>query len=262
MKFGMRNTASPNKPSPGEISAAKAFQRQAEKRLVKEIIHQSSAENTERELPRQEVEYEDARKPPAIAKTTLDSRFTRQDLPTRTKGASRGNTATNANTERPSSKKSLMWICAMCSREMLKSQQQDHLGGQDHKRLAKLQRTASEASCSTVTNIRKPFKETPTAAIKGQKAKEKPAPKTRQENPGKSGPKKARRRNGIATPSTYFYAEAHPYSDYGVFSFGQGQYTASSASNGFSSGEGDGYNWGLCDKDCGWCGHCMDGVDI
>lgn len=19
-------------------------------------------------------------------------------------------------------------------------------------------------------------------------------------------------------------------------------------------------NWGLCDKDCGWCGHCMDGV--
>ncbi|KAF2814487.1 uncharacterized protein BDZ99DRAFT_517074 [Mytilinidion resinicola] len=21
-------------------------------------------------------------------------------------------------------------------------------------------------------------------------------------------------------------------------------------------------NWGLCDKDCGWCGHCMDGLDI
>lgn len=21
-------------------------------------------------------------------------------------------------------------------------------------------------------------------------------------------------------------------------------------------------NYGLCDKDCGWCGHCMDGVDI
>ncbi|CZT43994.1 uncharacterized protein RSE6_04112 [Rhynchosporium secalis] len=22
-----------------------------------------------------------------------------------------------------------------------------------------------------------------------------------------------------------------------------------------------GYDWGLCDKDCGWCGHCADGVD-
>lgn len=21
-------------------------------------------------------------------------------------------------------------------------------------------------------------------------------------------------------------------------------------------------DWGLCDKECGWCGHCMDGVDI
>jgi hypothetical protein len=21
-------------------------------------------------------------------------------------------------------------------------------------------------------------------------------------------------------------------------------------------------NWGLCDKDCGWCGHCTEGVDL
>ncbi|KAK0663230.1 hypothetical protein DIS24_g1369 [Lasiodiplodia hormozganensis] len=31
---------------------------------------------------------------------------------------------------------------------------------------------------------------------------------------------------------------------------------------GYGYGFGDGYDWGLCDKDCGWCGHCMDGVDI
>ncbi|OCK88165.1 uncharacterized protein K441DRAFT_669587 [Cenococcum geophilum 1.58] len=26
-------------------------------------------------------------------------------------------------------------------------------------------------------------------------------------------------------------------------------------------GNSDGYNWALCDKDCGWCGHCADHVD-
>lgn len=31
---------------------------------------------------------------------------------------------------------------------------------------------------------------------------------------------------------------------------------------GYGYGFGDGNDWGLCDKDCGWCGHCMDGVDI
>ncbi|KAB2576701.1 hypothetical protein DBV05_g4761 [Lasiodiplodia theobromae] len=31
---------------------------------------------------------------------------------------------------------------------------------------------------------------------------------------------------------------------------------------GYGYGFGGGYDWGLCDKDCGWCGHCMDGVDI
>ncbi|OJJ42084.1 hypothetical protein ASPZODRAFT_137503 [Penicilliopsis zonata CBS 506.65] len=25
---------------------------------------------------------------------------------------------------------------------------------------------------------------------------------------------------------------------------------------------GQGNSWGLCDKDCGWCGHCMNFVDI
>jgi hypothetical protein len=24
----------------------------------------------------------------------------------------------------------------------------------------------------------------------------------------------------------------------------------------------DDEDWGLCDKDCGWCGHCADGVDV
>lgn len=23
----------------------------------------------------------------------------------------------------------------------------------------------------------------------------------------------------------------------------------------------DDQDWALCDKDCGWCGHCADGVD-
>ncbi|OJD33049.1 uncharacterized protein BKCO1_3400032 [Diplodia corticola] len=31
---------------------------------------------------------------------------------------------------------------------------------------------------------------------------------------------------------------------------------------GYASGFDNDLNWGLCDKDCGWCGHCMDGVDI
>ncbi|KAF1846090.1 uncharacterized protein K460DRAFT_377383 [Cucurbitaria berberidis CBS 394.84] len=27
------------------------------------------------------------------------------------------------------------------------------------------------------------------------------------------------------------------------------------------AGWDDDQDWGLCDKDCGWCGHCADGVD-
>lgn len=129
MRLGTRNTASPKKPSHGEVSAAKIFQRQAEKRLDKRLIHQSSSENTERESPRHGAEYEDAQKPPVIAQTTLEGRFIRQDLPTRAKDTSRSSVATKANTERPSSKKSLMWMCTTCSREMLQSQQEDYLGG-------------------------------------------------------------------------------------------------------------------------------------
>ena len=26
-------------------------------------------------------------------------------------------------------------------------------------------------------------------------------------------------------------------------------------------GQDDDQNWALCDKDCGWCGHCADNVD-
>ncbi|KAH8707622.1 hypothetical protein GQ44DRAFT_628464 [Phaeosphaeriaceae sp. PMI808] len=26
--------------------------------------------------------------------------------------------------------------------------------------------------------------------------------------------------------------------------------------------EDDDENWALCDKDCGWCGHCIDGIDF
>jgi hypothetical protein len=25
-------------------------------------------------------------------------------------------------------------------------------------------------------------------------------------------------------------------------------------------GQNDGRGWALCDKDCGWCGHCADNV--
>ncbi|KAL9607224.1 MAG: hypothetical protein Q9167_007842 [Letrouitia subvulpina] len=259
MGFGTKNTASPKKPTPGEISAAKAFQRQAEKRLGNKSIDRSSAENAERDCPRHGAGYKGAKKPTAVAKTLLESRSVRQDLPTRAKVASRGNATTKANTERPSYTTNLMWTCTTCSRKMLHSQQEDHLGGQAHKRLAKLQRAAADVSCSAMTNITTPPKETSTATTKSQKAKAKSAPKTQQENPGKGKPKSTKRRNGAASAPNYLYAEDHPYSDYGLVGFGQ-NWSATSASDKFCVGSG--YDWGLCDKNCGWCGHCMDNVDL
>jgi hypothetical protein len=31
--------------------------------------------------------------------------------------------------------------------------------------------------------------------------------------------------------------------------------------NGSHYMDDDDQDWALCDKDCGWCGHCADGVD-
>lgn len=45
--------------------------------------------------------------------------------------------------------------------------------------------------------------------------------------------------------------------------------TTGTASRGWGEGGGRSWsadmmedqNWALCDKDCGWCGHCAEGVD-
>jgi hypothetical protein len=66
----------------------------------------------------------------------------------------------------------------------------------------------------------------------GSKSKKKKSKKTRQSYGANSTGKETRR-------------------SYRVWSDGTGRY---------HSDVGD--NHALCDKDCGWCGHCMDNVDI
>ncbi|KAL8823508.1 MAG: hypothetical protein Q9191_005794 [Dirinaria sp. TL-2023a] len=250
------------KPSAAEVSAAKAAHRQAEKQLVAGLTDRSLMGNNE---PRPSLLIADLRAgkvTPKTANATPAHSSPPTQLPTRNSIAARGKGTAKIDIKKSSATKHLEWTCKICSRDMLETQQTDHLAGKPH--LARLKQASSAASTTPLQPTSTKGNSTKAASKnteKGQKAKARPAAKPQPSNSGKVGAASTKRKNKAPTVATSFpHFVARPFMDWDFIENEQTEYATSSAYDGYYYGGDE--NYGLCDKDCGWCGHCMDSVDI
>ena len=259
--LGVRDTEKRGKLSIPQVIAAKAAHRKAEKQLVGNLIRQWPVGDIEPQASRQKADLIAAQATPTVINVMLERPFPLVDLPTRSKAATHGKAVAKVDVKTSPAAVDSMWTCTTCNRTMLKTQQQVHLAGKAHiARLKQVPSTASNAPLQSTTAKEESLQAATITTTRSQKAKAKPATKPQQGNPGKVGSKSKNRRSGVATISTYPLSEAPYSSDWGFVGFEQNSSAASSVYDGYYSGGGD--NYGLCDKDCGWCGHCMGGVDI
>lgn len=153
------------------------------------------------------------------------------------------------------------WTCTICGREMQGDQQEEHLAGKPH--IARMKRSAAAAVDpvrETGTAKEKTLGTTNATATKPPKGKALDEAKPRQPNPGQAkgtGTKGRKRQAAAPTPQRTGlpYPPDHLFSGLGASIRPEYLHydTAFSRAN---------ENYALCDKDCGWCGRCMDGVDI
>lgn len=158
---------------------------------------------------------------------------------------------------------SAMWTCITCNRKMLESQKEAHLGGKAH--IARVKQVPSAASnefslpSTGKIDVSQIAKTSTTKKGRG-KAKAKAGIASEQAKFGVTGSKGTQRRAKTAVTSTYSTYEPCGNADWGFIGFNHGFSLSGSEQNDYHFGGGDDY--GLCDKDCGWCGHCMDNVNI
>ncbi len=147
------------------------------------------------------------------------------------------------------------WTCIPCDREMQKHNKEEHLAGKQHmkstKRTAAPQTSMVKQKTHEVTavttknrqaetfptsaNPRREIPETPKATSTKSKRTKAAVPHSQQL--GLPYPPDAHFLGfqGMVGPKTYQYERSWPLND---------------------------VDYSICDKDCGWCGHCMDGMDI
>ena len=246
--LGVRDTEKRGKVGVLQVVAAKAAHREAEKQLARSLIPLPTRD-IEPQASKQMADLIAAQVTPTMINVVHERPFPLVDLPIRSKAA------THRKAADPS------WTCTTCSRVMLKTQQQDHLAGKAHiARSKQVAITASNAPLQPTIAKEESLQAANITTTRSQRAKAKPATKSQQGNSRKVGCKTTKRTSGAATTFTHPQLSTPFSSDWGFVGFEQNWSAASSAYNGYYSGGGD--NYGLCDKDCGWCGHCMDGVDI
>ena len=159
------------------------------------------------------------------------------------------------------------WTCTTCSREMLRSQRKDHQAGRAHINRVKqmpsadavpeppLQAATGKKGSSQASTEKNPSQTSTTATAKKQDPIPTPEKKTRQLNPGGAGSKNRKLKGLISQPPK------PPSHSTGVFiPSGRSRYPIFHGNYDDYFEKGD--DFGLCDKDCGWCGHCMDNADI
>ena len=153
------------------------------------------------------------------------------------------------------------WTCVTCGREMQEDQKEEHLAGKPH--TARVKRTvnaAVEAARQNVTAREKTLQTTTVTIESPQTGVAVTEPKIRHQDHGRAKDTGTNTRKkqaavaksqqrGLPYPSDHLFVGFR-----GSVASGKIQYETP-----FSLG---GDNYALCDKDCGWCGHCMDGVDI
>ena len=193
----------------------------------------------------------------------IERPLTKLDLPSRSKNELEGGSQKRTDTTLDPANVHPKWTCITCGREMQEVQKEDHLTGKQH--IARVKRTAtadSEADRQTGTAKEK-TRRARAATIRSPQTEEVAMePRPRPINAGKAKDTGTNRRtNQAAVPVSQQrglpYPPDHCFSGFaGCVVSGNFGYEYETA---FSLEDVD---YSLCDKDCGWCGHCMNGVDF
>ncbi|MCJ1472626.1 hypothetical protein MMC13_001275 [Lambiella insularis] len=234
--------------SAAEISASKAAQKIAARQPQIAFAHQTSVEKTDLQQPSQtragqkvtgamRDNNENSRHLLSLANLSIRYQSILDEKLLTKPSSAIGPAADPSN-----------WICSTCDRMMQALQKHDHLTGKPHiARLKQKQGVESSAPIHiTTTKQNTPLGST----IPVTKSRKPKAQRNIRPQQGGTG-------LAVLTPP-----QAGPsYPNWGFTGF-----SGSSDFHRFCV-DSDLYdmedlNYGLCDTDCGWCGHCMDGVDI
>ena len=194
-------------------------------------------------------------------KAELEHPLSKIDIPIRSKTKLGGKSHKNTDPHLHPATIPSKWTCVTCGREMQEDQQADHLAGKPH--IARVKLTASEPP-DAAGDGNKTATATTKEDILGltvQMGETRIGTKPRHSRPKKAkeaGTKSRNRQAALPNPQE----RGLPYpSDYLFSEFGGSVPGTCFYGTAFSFDD-EGLNYGLCDKDCGWCGHCMNGVDI
>ena len=242
-----------------KVGSADLVKQGAEKQHRGELSHQSPLGDTELQAPKHTSERIPAQMTSIITETVNEHSSSNETPSAQGKNILRGKLIAKADLEGIPAATNSPWICTVCDRKMLKTQEQDHLAGKAH--IARIkQGAASHPPPQPTLDKMKSLQAASATTERSQKAKAEPATKSQQKGSGKVSSKSGKRRNGASRTSMPLFSRAYSQSDWGFVGFQQNLSPVSSAHD--QHGFGDSYDYGLCDKDCGWCGHCMDNVDI
>lgn len=145
------------------------------------------------------------------------------------------------------------WTCVICSRKMQQDQKEDHIAGKQH--IARVKQTPALQTSTPKGKPLKPMngsKKSPQSGFSAAKAAPQKKKRKNTQGPGITKDGQA------AVPQIERMGQPYPPDQLFIGFQGGGaapgnhQYETS-----WSLDYGD-YN--ACDKDCGWCGHCMDGL--
>ena len=195
-------------------------------------------------------------------KAELEHPLSKIGIPIRSKTKLRGKSHENTDPHLHPATIHSKWTCVTCGREMQEHQKADHLAGKQH--IARVKRTAREPPDATADGIETATTKAGILGMMSPMGETGTGPKPRHSRPKKAkGAATRNRYRQAAVPASQERGLPYP-PDYLFTGFGGSvvpryyQYeTAFCVDDNYGN-----LDYGLCDKDCGWCGHCMDGVDI
>ena len=153
------------------------------------------------------------------------------------------------------------WTCITCSREMQQDQKEEHIAGKQH--IARMKRTAGpQLGTATETTLPPPTITAKNPQTRKLSPKANPPQTNRKTSVGAMGIDSRKKRQAAVPKSQQQMGLPYPPDHLFVGFGGSGVRRTNRGGTSFAHGALDDVNYGLCDKDCGWCGHCMDGVDI
>ena len=158
------------------------------------------------------------------------------------------------------------WTCVICSREMQQDQKENHIAGKQH--IARVKQIPALQTSTPKGKPLQPTKGSKKSPQSGASAAKAVPRKTKREKTRDLGMNSKNRQ--AAVPQSQVIGQPYP-TDHLILGFQGGaapenhQYETLYDSYDVdyeTLWPCDDVDYNACDKDCGWCGHCMDGVDI